>query len=49
MKGRHFVGAPSLEAFRARLSGALGSLFECVAALPLVGVGTGWTLRSLPT
>ena len=34
------VDAPSLEAFMARLDGALGRLSWCVAALPMLGVGT---------
>ena len=34
-------GAPSLEALKARLDGALGSLSWCGAALPTAGVGTG--------
>ena len=36
---REAVGAPSLEALRARLDGALGSLSCWVAALPMAG---GW-------
>ena len=42
----------SLEVFKARLDGALGSLgcYEMwrLVALPVVG-GLGWSLRSLPT
>ena len=41
---REAVDAPALEAFKARLDRALGSLVQCMA-----GVGTGWSLRSLPT
>ena len=41
--------APSLEALKARLDGALGSLSWWGAALYTVGVGAGWALRSLPT
>ena len=41
-------GAPSLEALKARLDGALGSLSWSGAALPMAGVGTEWVLRSLP-
>jgi len=48
MMGRHghrlpreAVGAPSLEAFKARLDGALGSLSWCGATCPQLGVGTG--------
>ena len=36
---REAVGAPSLEALKARLDGALGSLIQWVAALPMVW---GW-------
>jgi len=42
------VVAPSLEALKARLDGALGSL-SCWVALPMAWVATGWALRSLPT
>jgi len=43
-------GAPSLEALKARLVGALGSLRCWGAALPMARVGGDWlTLRSLPT
>ena len=35
---REAVGAPSLEAFKPRLDGALGSLSCWVAALPMEGV-----------
>jgi len=34
---REAVGAPSLQALRARLDGALGSLSWWVAALPVAG------------
>ena len=36
---REIVGAPSLETFKARLDGALGSLIQWVAALPMA---SGW-------
>ena len=36
---REVVGAPSLETFKARLEGALGSMIQWMAALPTVG---GW-------
>jgi len=42
-------GAPSLEAFMARLDGALGRLRWGGAALPTAGVGVAWALRSLST
>ena len=42
-------GAPSLEALKARLVGALGSVRCWGAALPMARGGTGWALRSLPT
>jgi len=35
------VGAPSLEAFGARLDGALGSLIWWVATSPWQGLGAG--------
>lgn len=38
---REAVGALSLEAFEARLGGALGSLIWQVAASPQQGLGTG--------
>ena len=41
------VGAPSLQALKARWDGALGSLSWWGAALPMAGGGTGWALRSL--
>ena len=41
-------GAPSLEALKARLDGALGSLSWWGAALPTVGIGVAWALKSLP-
>ena len=41
-------GAPSLEALKLRLDGALGSLRWWGAALPTVGVGAGWALSSIP-
>jgi len=46
---REVVAAPSLGTLKARLDGALGSLSWRVEALPVAGVGSGWTLRSLPT
>ena len=46
---RGAVGAPSLEAFKARLDGALGSLSCWVAALPTAEGRYGWALRFLPT
>jgi len=42
-------GAPSLQALRARLDGALGSLSCWVQPCPWQGVGAGWALRALPT
>ena len=42
------VGAPSLEALKARLDGVLGSLSWRGAALPMAGDGAGWARRSLP-
>ena len=42
MLSREAVGAPSLEALKARLDGALGSLSWWGAA-PMAGVGAGWT------
>jgi len=48
---REVVDAPSLEVFKARLDGALGSLgcYEMwrLVALPVVGASSSW--RSLPT
>jgi len=41
-------GVPSLEALKARLDAALGTLSWWGAALPTAGVGTGWALRPLP-
>jgi len=41
------VGAPSLEVFKARLDGALDSLSWWVAALPMAGGWTAWSLSSL--
>jgi len=38
---REVVDAPSLEAFKARLSGILRSLIRCVAASPQQVFGTG--------
>ena len=44
------VDAPSLEAFRARLDVALGSLVWWLAVLPVAGgVETGWSLWSFST
>lgn len=45
---REVVDAPSLEVFKARLNGALGSLRWWGAALPMAGFGAGWAVRSLP-
>ena len=45
---REAVGATSLEALKARLDGALGSLSLWGAALPTAGFGAGWAFRSLP-
>jgi len=45
---RQSVDASSLEALKARLDGALGSLSWWVAALPTVEWCTGWSLKSLP-
>ena len=42
------VGAPSLQALKARWDGALGSLSWWGAALPMAGGGTGWAPRSPP-
>jgi len=49
MLSREAVGAPSLEAFKARMDGALGSLIWWGQTDCGRGVGTGWALRSLPT
>jgi len=50
---RLWMPRPSLEVFKARLDGALGSLgwdyMWRLVALPVVGVGASWSLRSLPT
>ena len=46
---REAVGAPSPEALKARLDGALSSVTCWVATCPWQGVGTGWALMSLPT
>ena len=43
------VGAPSLQALKARWDGALGSLNWWGAVLPMAGGGTGWALSSPPT
>ena len=44
------MGTPSpVEALKARLDGALGSLSWWGAALPMAGGGTGWALSSPPT
>ena len=42
-------GAPSLQALKARLDGALGSLSSGGQPCPWLGVGAAWALRSLPT
>ena len=42
-------GAPSLEAFKARLDRDLGSLIWWGAPSPQQGDGARWALRSLPT
>jgi len=44
---REAVGAPSLEVFKARLDGALGSPVWWEVSLPMAGGGTRWALRSL--
>ena len=41
------MGAPSLQALKARWDGALGSLSWWGAALPMAEGGTEWALRSL--
>jgi len=46
---REAVDAPALTAFKAGMNGALGSLIQWVATSPWQGIGTGWSLRSLPT
>ena len=50
---RLWMPRPSLEVFKARLDGALGSLgwyyMWRLVALHVVGVGASWSLRSLPT
>jgi len=46
---REAVGTPSLEVFKARLDGALGSLSWGVALGSPQGVGTEWALGFLPT
>ena len=43
------VDAPSLEAFKARLDVALGSLVSWLATLHIAGVGTPWSLWSFST
>jgi len=45
---RDVVDAPSLEAFKARLDQALGSLMELWCPCALQGVGTDGSQRSLP-
>ena len=45
---REAVDAPSLEAFKARLDGALGSLTYWVAALRMVG-GWNWMGCKVPS
>ena len=42
-------GAPSLEAHKAKLDGALGSLSWWEAALPMAKGGAEWALNSLQT
>ena len=44
---REAVDALSLEVFKSRLDGALGSLIKCVVTFQ--GIGTGWSLKSLST
>ena len=46
---REAADAPSLEVFKARLDGALGGLVWWEVSLPMAGVGTRGSLRSLPT
>ena len=43
------VDVPSLEAFKARLDVALGSLVCWLVTLHIAGVGTGWSLWSFST
>ena len=43
------VCAPSLEVFKARLDGALGSLSWWMTSSPWQGVESEWPFRSLPT
>ena len=43
------VGAPSLQAFNARLDVALGSLGCWLVTLHIAGVGTRWSLWSFST
>lgn len=38
-----------LEKFKARLDGNLGSPISWVATSPRQGVGSGWSIKSLPT
>jgi len=42
-------GVPSLEAFKARMNGALGSLNYWEVSLSMARVGTRQALRTLPT
>jgi len=49
VRHRHRLPREAAEMLRARLDGGLGSLIWRMAALPVMGVGTGWALRSLPT
>jgi len=46
---REAVGAPSLEALKARLDGALGNLSWWESALPMAGLGARCSLKSLST
>jgi len=43
---REAVDAPSLELFKDRLDGALGSFIYWVATSPWRGVGSKWALRT---
>lgn len=46
---RRAADAPSLEVFKAKLDGALGSLIWWRTTSPHEGVGTGWVSRSNPS